>query len=90
MLEVADTGVGIADGDQQHLFQRFFRSARTQATPGIGLGLSIVKAIVEAHGGRVTLTSAVARGRRSASRSRSCRPLPPTRTPARRYRDGGG
>ena len=54
VLEVADTGVGIADADQQHLFQRFFRSARTQAAPGIGLGLSIVKAIVDAHGGHIS------------------------------------
>ncbi len=62
VLEVADSGVGIAEADQQHLFQRFFRSARTQATPGIGLGLSIVKAIVDAHGGDISLTSRVNEG----------------------------
>ena len=57
VLEVADTGIGISTDDQRHLFERFFRSKRTQAAPGVGLGLAIVKAIAQAHGGRVTVES---------------------------------
>jgi two-component system, sensor histidine kinase and response regulator len=57
VLEVADTGVGISTHDQQHLFERFYRSKRTQAASGVGLGLSIVKAITQAHGGRITVES---------------------------------
>ena len=57
VLEVTDTGVGISADDQRHVFERFFRGKRTQAEPGIGLGLSIVKTIAEAHGGRVTVKS---------------------------------
>jgi len=56
-LEVADSGVGISSDDQLHVFERFFRCKRTQAEPGVGLGLSIVKAIAEAHGGRITVES---------------------------------
>jgi len=58
-LEVADTGMGIPDAEQQRLFERFFRasSATSRAVPGAGLGLTIVKTIVEAHGGSVGLTS---------------------------------
>jgi signal transduction histidine kinase len=58
-LEVADTGMGIPDAEQQRLFERFFRasSATSRAVPGAGLGLTIVKTIVEAHGGTVGLTS---------------------------------
>ena len=39
VLEVADTGIGISTHDQQHLFERFYRSKRTQAASGVGLGL---------------------------------------------------
>ncbi len=58
-IEVADTGMGIAEDEQEQLFERFFRTARAQeqAIPGVGLGLSISKAIVEAHGGRVSVAS---------------------------------
>jgi PAS domain S-box-containing protein len=58
-IEVADTGMGISDHDQGQLFERFFRTARAQeqAIPGVGLGLSISKAIVEAHGGRISVRS---------------------------------
>jgi signal transduction histidine kinase len=58
-VEVADDGMGIPAGEQQRLFERFFRasSATSQAVPGAGLGLTIVKTIVEAHGGTVALTS---------------------------------
>ena len=59
VLEVSDTGMGIPDAEQQRLFERFFRasSATSRAVPGAGLGLTIVKTIVEAHGGTVGLTS---------------------------------
>ena len=58
-VEVADTGIGIPLEDQPRLFERFFRSpaATEQAIPGTVLGLAIVKAIVEAHGGRITVSS---------------------------------
>jgi signal transduction histidine kinase len=59
VLEVSDTGMGIPDEDQARLFDRFFRSstATDSAIPGVGLGLSIVKAIVEGHGGRMEVDS---------------------------------
>lgn len=57
ILEVTDTGVGMTMSDQRHLFERFFRGMTTQKVPGLGLGLSIVKAIVDAHGGMIAVTS---------------------------------
>jgi signal transduction histidine kinase len=57
--EVADTGVGIAAADQPKLFQRFSQldMSNTRSAGGAGLGLSIVKAIVNAHGGEVGIHS---------------------------------
>jgi signal transduction histidine kinase len=59
VIEVEDTGHGIAADEQEHLFERFFRSTRAteQAIPGSGLGLAISKAIVERHGGKIELES---------------------------------
>jgi signal transduction histidine kinase len=59
VLEVEDSGIGIPAAEQPRLFERFFRaaSATEQAIPGTGLGLAIVKAIVEAHGGDITVES---------------------------------
>ncbi|MCW3011584.1 MAG: hypothetical protein JWO90_1988 [Solirubrobacterales bacterium] len=59
-VAVRDDGMGIPDAEQQHLFERFFRSsaAATRAVPGAGLGLTIVKTIVEAHDGGIALESA--------------------------------
>lgn len=63
-LRVRDRGVGIAPEDQALLFDRFFRSpeARASATRGVGLGLPIVKAIVDAHSGAIDVTSALGAG----------------------------
>jgi signal transduction histidine kinase len=64
LIEVADTGMGMAPTDQEELFTRFYRtvSARKGAIQGTGLGLSIVKAIVDAHGGEITTESAEGEG----------------------------
>ncbi len=58
-IEVADTGTGIPSDQQGLLFDRLYRapSAAASAVPGVGLGLTIVKAIVDAHQGRVTVES---------------------------------
>jgi len=63
-IEVADTGIGIPAGDQPYVFERFFRSdrARRAYTGGSGLGLSIVRWIVEAHKGRVEVESEPEKG----------------------------
>ncbi|HET8582426.1 MAG TPA: ATP-binding protein [Jatrophihabitans sp.] len=64
LIEVSDTGIGVPVTEQDRLFTRFFRSAAasSRAIPGIGLGLTIVKAIVEAHRGTVSVTSVEGRG----------------------------
>ena len=63
-LEVTDEGIGIDPGELDRLFTRFFRGreAQQRMTPGTGLGLNIVKAIVEAHGGEVQVRSVVGTG----------------------------
>ena len=59
LVEVADTGLGIPAGEQPRLFERFFRSstALANAVQGTGLGLTIAKAIVDAHGGSISCES---------------------------------
>lgn len=59
MISVSDDGIGIPAGEQELLFARFFRAtnARARGTPGSGLGLSVAKAIVELHGGTISVAS---------------------------------
>ncbi len=58
VVEVADTGIGIAAGDLPHIFDRFWRAARTRGQrPGAGLGLAICRWIAEAHGGSIAVQS---------------------------------
>jgi signal transduction histidine kinase len=59
VISVRDTGAGIAAANADHIFDRFARAdpGRSRRTGGFGLGLSIVKAIADAHGGRVTVAS---------------------------------
>lgn len=56
-VRVADTGVGIPEHDLPRIFDRLYRGDQSRATHGLGLGLSLVRAYVEAHGGTVTVTS---------------------------------
>lgn len=65
-IEVTDTGIGIPVDALPHIFGRFYRvdAARSRKTGGAGLGLSLVRAIAEAHGGRVDVHSHVNEGSR--------------------------
>jgi two-component system, OmpR family, sensor kinase len=63
-LEVIDTGSGIRDPDLPYIFDRFYRAdkSRDPASGGAGLGLAIVRRIVDLHGGRITVSSTVGVG----------------------------
>lgn len=64
VLEVADGGPGMSQQDASRVFERFYRtdSSRARASGGTGLGLSIVSSLVHAHGGVVTVTTALGEG----------------------------
>jgi two-component system phosphate regulon sensor histidine kinase PhoR len=63
VISVADTGFGIAPEDLDHLFDKFYRSQKTEQTSqGTGLGLAICKKIVEAHNGFIEVQSQVNKG----------------------------
>ena len=59
---VADTGAGISSEHVEHLFEQFYRVPGQEVKSGIGLGLSIVKEIIEAHGGKVGAESTSGKG----------------------------
>lgn len=64
-VEITDNGVGISANDLPNVFNRFYRAdpARSgQLPPGVGLGLSISRSIIEAHGGTIAITSAQHKG----------------------------
>jgi PAS domain S-box-containing protein len=64
LISVTDTGIGIPQEEIGHVFERFrrVRSGAAQSIPGTGLGLTIVKQIVEMHGGKIWVESAVNHG----------------------------
>lgn len=64
VIAVADTGSGIPEAELPHVWTRLYRGDKSRSTRGLGLGLSLVKAIVEAHGGTASITSAVGAGTR--------------------------
>ena len=57
-LTVRDHGPGFADGDQERVFERFWRAADARGLPGSGLGLAIVRQAAEEHGGSVEALNA--------------------------------
>jgi signal transduction histidine kinase len=69
---VRDTGPGIAPLDRPRIFDRLYRGDRSRSERGLGLGLSLVKAIVEAHKGRVTVESAPGPGSTFTVRLPAC------------------
>ena len=64
LISVTDTGIGIPQDEIGHVFERFrrVRSGAAQSIPGTGLGLTIVKQIVEMHGGKIWVESAIGHG----------------------------
>ena len=58
-VEISDTGIGIPEEERLHIFERFYRtdSSRNSKHQGSGIGLSIVKKIIEDHGGYIWATS---------------------------------
>lgn len=64
VIKVSDNGIGIAPEDRMHLFEKFYRGKRSDVpnAPGIGLGLSLVKSIVDQHGGEVSVDSKLNEG----------------------------
>ncbi len=62
VIEVQDTGVGIAPDEIDHVWDRLFRGRHSRVEPGLGLGLNLVKAVVAAHGGSVGVSSTLGRG----------------------------
>lgn len=62
VVEVADTGVGIASTDLPHVFERFYRADKARGVGGNGLGLALAKRIVDLHAGRITVASTPGQG----------------------------
>jgi signal transduction histidine kinase len=77
VLSVADSGVGIPSDELPRIWERLYRGDKSRAERGLGLGLSLVKAIVEAHGGRVSVSSRPGHG----SRFELCLPGAPSLSP---------
>jgi signal transduction histidine kinase len=61
-ISVTDQGIGIAPADQAHIFERFGRAGPVRNYGGLGLGLWIARAVIEAHGGTLMVTSALGQG----------------------------
>jgi signal transduction histidine kinase len=61
-LEVSDTGPGVPAAEQPRIWERLYRGDQSRSQSGLGLGLSLVRAIVEAHGGKATVRNAEVRG----------------------------
>ena len=61
-IAVEDTGIGISPEDLSRVFERFYRCDQSRSQAGIGLGLSLARAIARAHGGDITVASAPNRG----------------------------
>src|SRR5262249_10324538 len=62
VVEVADTGPGIPETDLPHVWEELYRGQGARAVPGSGLGLALVHAIIQRHGGQVSVRSRAGQG----------------------------
>jgi signal transduction histidine kinase len=62
LIEVADTGCGVPDEEAPHVWDELYRGQAAHGTPGSGLGLALVRAVVERHHGEVALRSRIGQG----------------------------
>lgn len=62
LVEIVDTGPGMPEEEQAHVWEELFRGKSARGTPGSGLGLTLVKTILERHGGQVTFRSRLNQG----------------------------
>jgi signal transduction histidine kinase len=79
ILAVVDTGIGIAASDQERVFEKFERGTLRSGEPGAGLGLSLVKSLIELHGGSVAIQSGIGEGTTVLCRLPASRRLPAER-----------
>jgi two-component system phosphate regulon sensor histidine kinase PhoR len=62
IVDISDTGIGIAKSDLPHVFERFYKGDRARSGGGAGMGLAIAKHVVEAHGGSIRVQSEEGKG----------------------------
>lgn len=62
LLTVKDNGIGISKDDMKHIFERLYRADKSRSTKGLGLGLSLVKAVLKAHRGEIKVQSEPGKG----------------------------
>ncbi|AGF77738.1 signal transduction histidine kinase [Desulfocapsa sulfexigens DSM 10523] len=74
VVQFCDDGMGISESESRRIWDRLYRGDRSRTRQGLGLGLNYVKAVVEAHGGKVTVRSAI----REGSCFEVCLPLAPS------------
>ncbi|MBM3521346.1 MAG: PAS domain-containing protein [Alphaproteobacteria bacterium] len=63
-LEVVDHGIGIPEAELERVFERFYRASTAKGLPGTGIGLNLVRELVDLHGGRIAVASRVGEGTR--------------------------
>jgi signal transduction histidine kinase len=61
-VEVSDQGVGMSEEVQRHIFEKFYQADHTRGVEGNGLGLTLVRRILDLSGGEISVTSAPGRG----------------------------